>query len=293
MESMAALMNRIYRKRWEMDGQQGTLEEFIEKQQVVSEKERVEHLIEQANSKPGDIDAVDGYYCKKCLNRGYTLSLFEYNGTFDQQAVQCDCWKVRKAIRRMKKSGLENSLRKLSDFETKEDWQRHMLENAKAYLNADKKNGESFFIGGAVGCGKTFICSAICRELLHAGNEVIYMPWVTEAAKLKALANDESLAENIAIYAKCEYLYIDDFFKPTGTNTAPTSADVRLAYDIINYRYINRLPMIISSEKYSTELMEYDEATISRIYERAKGFTINVGRRANRNYRMKDANEVI
>ena len=293
MESIGEAMQKILERRWIAEGKKGTFQDFVRERVGMTEKERVEKLSEMANNKRGDLDLVDGYNCPKCLNRGYSIIVTERNGQYSQACVPCSCSKVRRAIRRMKRSGLENSLKKLNDFEASEDWQKLMLEKARAYLAADKKNGESFFIGGAVGCGKTFICSAICRELLHAGNEVIYMPWVTEAARLKALANDESLADNIATYARCEFLYIDDFFKPTGTNTAPTSADVRLAYDIINYRYINKLPLIISSEKYSTELMEYDEATISRIYERAKGFTVNVGRNGSRNYRMKDADEVI
>ena len=47
--------------------------------------------------------------------------------------------------------------------------------------------------------------------------------------------------------------------------------------------------MIVSSEKYMFELLEYDEATSSRLYERAKGYTVNVKRDTARNYRMKGA----
>ena len=194
---------------------------------------------------------------------------------------------------RLRRSGLEKSLHRLKEFEVTHEWQRDMKETAKRYILASHHNGESLFLGGAVGCGKTFIGSAVCRELLYMGHEVIYMPWVNESQRLKSLANDERLADEIAKYSNAEYLYIDDLFKPLPGQTMPTPADVRLAYDIINYRLVNKLPMIISCEKYMTELVEIDEATISRIYERAKEYTVNIRRAPGRNYRMRDAGPMV
>jgi hypothetical protein len=52
------------------------------------------------------------------------------------------------------------------------------------------------------------------------------------------------------------------------------------------------LPTIISSEYYSMELIELDEATGSRIYEKAKGYTVNIKREAGKNYRYRDAEPV-
>ena len=283
----------VFERMWAAQGRNGTFAEFYAERVKVPEEERVRQRCAAENAKHGKLNEIDGYNCPKCLNRGEIWEPVHDGRGWTDKIVKCGCWKTRKSIDRMKRSGLEKTLHKLSEFSATEPWQREMLEKARTYIAADHKDGASMFFGGAVGSGKTFICSAVCRELLHAGREVIYMPWVTDAQRLKALANDEGAAAEIAVYSHAEYLYIDDLFKPTGTNTGPTPADIRLAYDIINYRYINKLPMIVSSEKYMTELLEMDEATASRIYERAKGYSTNIKRDPARNYRMKGAEEIV
>ncbi len=293
MENIGEAMQKILERRWIAEGKKGTFQDFVKERAGMTEKERVEKLAEMANGKRGDLDLVDGYNCPKCLNRGYSIIATEHNGQYSQACVPCSCSKVRRAIRRMKRSGLENSLKKLKDFEVTEAWQKSMVDTAAAYINADHSNGASLMLCGAVGSGKAFIGTAVCRELLHEGYEVIYMPWVNEAQRLKAMANDEGLADEMRIYQNADFLYIDDLFKPLPGQTSPTPADFRLAYDIINYRYINKKPMIISCEKFIEELLQYDEATVSRIYEMCKGFTVCIGRKPGRNYRIKDMTEII
>ena len=46
-----------------------------------------------------------------------------------------------------------------------------------------------------------------------------------------------------------------------------TDTDVNVMYEIINYRYMNNLPLIISTEKDLEGLLLFDEATGSRIIE--------------------------
>lgn len=292
MQRIDAKLMSVIERIWAAQGRSGTFADFVEST-TLHEEECVRRHCDAENAKQGTLNENDGYNCPKCLNRG---EIWEprYNGRNWYEAfVQCDCRKVRASIQRMKQSGLENTMHKLNDFTATEAWQREMLEKARAYISADHKSGASMFVGGAVGSGKTFICSAVCRELLHAGHEVIYMQWVTDAQRLKALSNGENAADEIAFYSHAEYLYIDDLFKPTGDNTAPTPADIKLAYNIINYRYVNKMPMIVSSEMYMPEMLTLDEATASRIYERAKGYSTNIKRDPARNYRMKGADEIV
>ena len=293
MENITDGLMDVFERIWAMQGREGTFEEFLQKRVNTSEEERVKQSVAYHNAREGNLHEADGYNCKKCLNKGEIWWAVLHNGHWIEQFRRCDCMRARAAIRRMEKSGLKDSLKKLSDFEVTEPFQAGMLEAATEYIKADKSKGATLFIGGAVGCGKTFVCSAVCRELLLTGHEVLYMPWMTEAERLKNLATDESRTAEISVYADAEYLYIDDLFKPTGTNSAPTPADVKLAYSIINHRYLNNLPTIISSEKYMPELLEIDEATISRVYEKSKGFMVNVKRDPKRNYRMKGADAIV
>lgn len=50
-----------------------------------------------------------------------------------------------------------------------------------------------------------------------------------------------------------------------------TESDVNILYEIVNYRYMNNLPFIISTEKSIGELLSFDEAIGSRIIEMCRG----------------------
>lgn len=292
MEQRGAFIDALERS-WQAQGRAGTFAEFRASRMALTEEQRVRQNVERENRTAGNLNEYDGYDCRKCLNRGIIWVAWNDGTTWKETYTDCTCGKIRASIRRMKKSGLEDSLKKFSEFRATEDWQKNMLAVAQAYAQADLSDGKSLFIGGAVGGGKTHVCSAVCRELLYKGHEVIYMPWANEVRRLKSIANTDGISGEIDTYSRAEVLYIDDLFKPAGGDSEPTPADFKLAYEIINYRYINKLPLIVSSEKYMTELLEYDEATISRLYQRAQGYTVNVARKPGRNYRMQGAGELI
>ena len=156
------------------------------------------------------------------------------------------------------------------------------------------KNPEGwFYLGGQSGCGKTHLCTAICREFLLEGKQVIYMLWRDDIAKIKGFATDpEERQKLMERFKTAEVLYIDDLFKtgknPDGYDPKPTAADINAAFEIINYRYCNpKLLTIISSELNEDELMDIDEAVGGRIFERSKSFSIAKDR--SRNYRMRKA----
>ena len=106
--------------------------------------------------------------------------------------------------------------------------------------------------------------------------------------RLKGLVNEEEYNSCVRGYKECEVLYIDDFFKLGRARAAggPSDADVKLAYQIINARYIARKKTILSSEWLMDELMDFDEATASRIYEMSKGYALQIARDKGRNYRF-------
>lgn len=62
-------------------------------------------------------------------------------------------------------------------------------------------------------------------------------------------------------------LYIDDFLK--GSNSENS---LEIAFDILNYRYNNKLTTLISSELLMNELNAIDAAITGRIYQSAEGF---------------------
>lgn len=152
-----------------------------------------------------------------------------------------------------------------------------------------RRNGRIFITGN---CGKTHICTAIAGHYIKAGKEVKYMLWCEEAKKLKALVNDKSYQDLIRIYKTVDVLYIDDFLK-VKSGESPTPADINLAFEIINHRLIeNNKITIISSEKKLDELMEYDEATMSRIYQKTGVYKLNINKDISKNYRLNGMTEL-
>lgn len=268
----------------------------------MSEKERLERCVQLSNELSGDLNEVDGYDCRKCNNKGVIFRLVEERKeggepTYREESCTCHCMKIRSSIRRMKRSGLEATIRRcmFDKFDAAEEWQKTIKDAAMRFAdNVDKLENKWFFIGGGIGCGKTHLCTAIARELLYKGYEVRYMLWVDDSANLKACVNDAAeYYHRVEELKKVPVLYIDDFFKVTrdamGRELFPSAADVKLAYEIINHRYQNpKLITILSSERFVSEIEAIDSAVGSRIYEKTKGNAYNVAREPGRNYRMKE-----
>ena len=234
----------------------------------------------------------DGYDCKLCLNRGDTLHFRDTGSGLQEYMVPCKCMEIRKSIWRMKRSGLEKSIRenKFERFDVNENWQQMMVDLARRYLNDGVKDGRWLYFGGQPGSGKTHICTAVAGKLLYE-KPVIYAVWPQISKKLKAIVNEaDEYEREISKLQQIDVLYFDDFFKPVtdskGIRQPPTPADMKLAFDILNYRYINKLPTILSSEWFLAELADMDEATASRIAERCGDFAMMIGRDRSRNHRF-------
>lgn len=246
--------------------------------------------IDHYNSLDGELNGDGSYDCPICKNKGW-IAVAE-DGR--EALKQCKCMPSRRSIWMMKQSGLASTIRRyrFGNFNAVEDWQKKMYDVAKAYVEKGMGAGAWFFVGGAVGSGKSHICTAMVREALGKGRAALYISWPQEATKIKASITDDNEYESrIRSLKEIELLYIDDFFKPVnGMN--PTGADIRLAYEILNYRYVNHKPTIISSELYLSEVEDIDEAIGSRIYEYAKGYTVLIKRDPARNQR-KIAEEII
>lgn len=241
--------------------------------------------IDWYNDTVGDLNELDGFNCDLCKNKGFIARLDENDC---EVHTMCKCQKIRATLRRAQRSGLGNIITEYTfdKYQTTDEWQTFIKNTAQSFCKDDEAYW--FYIGGQVGSGKTHICTAIAAHYIKAGREVKYMLWSEEAKKLKSLVNDIGYQEEIAFYKNVDVLYIDDFLKvKNGEN--PTPADINLAFEIINHRLLSRDKItIISSEKTLDEMLDYDEATMSRIYQKTGIYKISVGRDKQRNYRLKE-----
>lgn len=257
----------------------------VRQEHSLSMHEYKQQSVDWYNSRSGNLNEEDGYNCSICKNKGFISRLNEVD---DEVLVPCKCRKVRDTLQRAKKSGLGNIITEYTfdKFKVAEEWQKVIKENAQQFCKDD--DAHWFYIGGQVGCGKTHICTAIAAHYIKAGRDVKYMLWNEEAKKLKALVNDIAYQDEIAIYKNVDVLYIDDFVK-VKSGESPTTADINLAFEIINHRLLSKDKItIISSEKTLDEMLEYDEATMSRMYQKTGIYKFSIGKDKSKNYRLRE-----
>lgn len=252
------------------------------------------------NKSKGTLNDTSGYNCDICHNKGLIAHIMydDLYGEYRNYYETCKCMNTRIMLQQMRESGLSKNVLDKYTFEaykTSESWQKTVKLTALKYLQADGKPW--FFIGGVSGCGKSHICTAIASEFLKQGKSVTYMPWRDEAVVLKSTVMDvpETYKKKMDRYKSTECLYIDDFFKAgrnKTSNITVTSADINIAFEIINSRYVNNLQTIISSELALNEIFDIDTAIHGRIVEMVDGFKLNIKGGKEKNYRLKGTIEL-
>lgn len=206
------------------------------------------------------------YDCNVCKDEGYIL--VKVNG--QDVSKECKCYKRRKAKELMERSGISQEFWK-KDFENFDTRNMLQLENAKRkafeYCRMFKKSEHdrrnSILFSGQVGSGKTHLGIAISRSLMNQGIAVVYMAYRNVITQVKQhITDEEQYSREIKLYSKARVLYIDDMLKGR-----LSESDVNIMYEIVNYRYMNKLPIIISTERSLDEILEFDEAVGSRMIE--------------------------
>ena len=230
------------------------------------------------------------YDCPLCKNRGIFAQI---NKLGYLVYVNCQCIKARNNIQRLKKSGLGNLINRYTfeNYKVENSWQKIVLDKAHEFIDS---NDICFLMLGQNGSGKSHICTAISVELMNRGMNLRYMTWINDSIKLKQnKMNSEEYDRMIYELQNVDVLYIDDLFKTLNNDDKPSSADINLALEIINYRYNlsrtsdKRIITIISSEKTMNQLREYDEALAGRINEMADKYIITlIGE--DKNYRFNN-----
>lgn len=233
----------------------------------MSESEELEY---QALSFNNSIGQLKDYNCPICKNKG---EIAEVDGNVCVYK-DCDCVRVRRSLANIRSSGLGGLLKTytFANYKQTSVWQAEAFKKAVKFTATD--TAPSFLICGQSGAGKSHLCTAISGELLNKGYELQYMLWIDESTKLKQSSMDgETYAKLIEKLKNVQALYIDDFFK-TQKNSTPSTADVRLAFEIINYRYSKyrsdngtHYKTIISTELTPRQLYDIDAAVAGRILE--------------------------
>ena len=211
---------------------------------------------------PADYDQVH-YTCEKCSDSGYIDGV-----------RMCSCLRELIIKGRIEESAMGKLIEKQSfdNFELGvyaydpkvQERMKMILAMAKNYVRDFKDKRENLLLIGKTGTGKTHISTAIARELIHQGYDVIYDSTQNiisdfEADRFKSgYGREENKSEK---YLNCTLLIIDDL----GTEFQ-NSFTVSTLYNLLNARQNSDLPTIISTNLSPEELSaKYEDRIFSRI----------------------------
>lgn len=236
-----------------------------------------------ANDGQGHLNYVD---CSLCKNKGYIA----YRDEFDYIATKsCSCMTSRKIAERIERSGLKSSFDKyrLDNYLVNENWQGLVLSTAKKYISEISDN-HWLVLSGAVGSGKSHICTGIVDSLIKLNMDIEYIPFISKMPSIQTkmasfnFDNKEAAEKELDRIKNVQVLYVDDFMKTK-------SVKIDLIFDIIDYRYRNNaLITILSSELSFEDMSKVDEALASRIKERTNGYWLHINHDTNKNQRLKE-----
>lgn len=210
------------------------------------------------------------FKCELCKDTGLIV-------TGDNIYKPCTCRQQSKIKKQWDKFGVDLArVKKINDYEITTDETEAAKTLAIKYIKEfeEIKNRENNWIAflGQAGAGKTHLVKAIGKALIEKGHNVIYISYVNwiKEAKRNAMSKDDYLKE----FRNCEILIIDDLFKNIvikgELQNQLTSVDMNYIFDVLEQRYSNSLPTIISSECIPYMLYNIDTSLGGRIIERCE-----------------------
>lgn len=226
------------------------------------------------------------YKCSKCCDTGWILTKQEHS---QPVAHACDCRKKGRTKKQWKSCGLNPEMNEytFTNFNVWNESSKIAKDTAVAYFTDFKKirkeRVNSIIFCGQVGSGKTHLSIALALNFMKKDINVVYMPYRDVITEIKQnITDNEYYKKTIARFQKCDILLIDDLFKGK-----VTESDINIVFEIINYRYLNYLPIIVSSELSINKMLCFDEGVGSRIYEMCRDYVVENEKNINNNYRLR------
>ena len=223
-------------------------------------------LISKNNISP-DYDKYK-YSCDICHDTGY-----------DNSGKKCKCFRQRLINEAYSMSNMDDIIKKqnfstfsfnyyskessnctLSPFEN----MMKIYNNCKRFCENFDNNGKNLVFYGPTGLGKTFLSSAIAKEIMDSGKTVVYV----RATRMFSLyedykfgrSTDKLVIDNIY---NCDLLIIDDL------GTEPVNKNnLSFLFDVVNERIAKEKKIIINTNLQISEISKiYTTRFTSRLYE--------------------------
>ncbi|MEN8241290.1 MAG: ATP-binding protein [Chloroflexota bacterium] len=109
---------------------------------------------------------------------------------------------------------------------------------------SQEKTTPWIFLHGKYGCGKTHLAAAIANISVEKGTQTLFItvPDLLDTLRFSYSSAETSFEERFEEIRRSPLLILDDF----GTQNATDWAQEKL-FQIINFRYINKLPMVVTT----------------------------------------------
>lgn len=224
------------------------------------------------------------YFCPICSDTG-----------FIDGVRMCQCFREELIKATIVSSGIGKLIERQSFDNFDLDWyekgseayerMKMNLAVAKNYCKSFAKNRGNLLLIGKTGTGKTHISTAIAREAINAGFDVIYDSAQNIVSDFeddkfrRGYGNDELKSEK---YLECDLLIIDDL----GTEFS-NQVTLSCLYNLLNTRHNKGLATIISTNLDAEELARKYE---DRIYSRIVGSDTRVLQFVGRDHRIFGTN---
>jgi DNA replication protein DnaC len=227
------------------------------------------------------------YKCPICQDVQW---LFVIDETGEERARECECLKHDKIDRLMHSSQIaEGFLNKtFANFSVAGrplivvDAMKCASSYCKSFLDIEHMQENSLALLGTTGSGKTHLLMAAANVLMNAGVQVLYFPWVEGFNDIKD--DFDMLATKMHKLQEARVLFIDDAFKG---RAQLTDFQREQLFALINYRYLNRKPVMISSEIPLRDIYRMDNAIGGRLAEMTREFRVELTGCVGLDYRMR------
>ena len=187
-------------------------------------------------------------------------------------------------IRRLKANGLQDRALFAYTFD-KADSSNPTMKYAQRYVKhwtEVKAQGQGLLFWGSVGTGKTFAAVYIANALTEQGIPVLMTNFPKILNSLLGMFSEDR-NKHLASFREFDLFIIDDLGIEWNSEHAQEQV-----YNVVDIRYLSRLPFIITTNLALTVLKEPQDIAHARIYDRILERYTPV-RSAGRNYRTENA----